>query len=183
MSYPRIHPEKGTGRTVSKVGHSVSTHADDVLRQTAKKADDILVREAAEKAAALRKSSQENIERAITAREVKRQAAIEAQKNTSNIVNHPSKKASRRAALRQAGMGKHGGREQLPDKPLRSGSRSPQGDPGVRTEVRSTDTGRTVHHDPYGHKANNIPPHYGVDTPGGTTHHTYPTTHNPQLNR
>ncbi|MDW6002749.1 RHS repeat-associated core domain-containing protein [Vibrio mangrovi] len=98
-------------------------------------------------------------------------------------VPHPSKKAARRAAERQAGMGKHGGREQLPDKPSRPGSRSPQGDPGVRTEVRSTDTGRTVHHDPYGHKKDNVPPHYGVDTPGSTTHHTYPSTHNPQNNR
>lgn len=72
--------------------------------------------------------------------------------------------------------------QQLPDQPLRPGSRSPQGDPGVRTEVRSTDTGRTVHHDPYGHKKDNIRPHYGVDGPGGTTHHTY-SNHDPQENR
>ena len=98
-------------------------------------------------------------------------------------VPHLSQKAARRAAERQAGMGKHGGKEQLPDQPLRPGSRSPQGDPGVRTEVRSTDTGRIVHHDPYGHKKDNVPSHYGVDTPGGTTHHTYPSPHNPQHNR
>lgn len=98
-------------------------------------------------------------------------------------MHHPSQKAARRAAERQAGMGKHGGRKQLPDQPSRPGSKEPQGDPGVRTEVSSIDTGRTVHHDPYGHKKDNIPPHYGVDTPGGTTHHTYPSTHNPQNNR
>ncbi len=80
-------------------------------------------------------------------------------------------------------MGKHGGRKALSDKPLRPGSSSPQGDPGVRTETRSLDTGLTVHHDPYGHKTGNILPHYGVKSPGGTTHHTYPTQHNPLNNR
>ena len=102
---------------------------------------------------------------------------------TADIVSHPSQRAARRAAERQAGMGRHGGREQLPDQPLRPGSRSPQGDPGVRTETRSTDTGRTVHHDPYGHRDGSIPPHYGVDGPDGTTHHTYPTSHDPRTNR
>jgi hypothetical protein len=39
----------------------------------------------------------------------------------------------------------------------------------------STDTGKIVHHDPYGHKDGNIDPHYGVDDPcGKTVHHTYP---------
>ena len=99
------------------------------------------------------------------------------------IIPHGSQRAARRAAEREAGMGRHGGRERLPDQPLRPGSRSPHGDPGVRTEVRSTDTGRTVHHDPYGHRADSIPPHYGVDGPSGTTHHTYPTRHNPLNNR
>ena len=80
-------------------------------------------------------------------------------------------------------MGKHGQRENLPDKPSRPGSKAPEGDPGVRTEVRSVDTGLTVHHDQYGHKKGNIGPHYGVDSPGGTTHHTYPTNHDPQNNR
>ncbi len=99
------------------------------------------------------------------------------------VIKHPSKKAARRAAQRDSGMGKHGGREILPDKPSRPGSKAPQGDPGVRTETRSTDTGKVVHHDPYGHKDGNIPPHYGVDSPSGTIHHTYPTTHDPQNNR
>jgi len=99
------------------------------------------------------------------------------------IIEHPSQKAARKAAQREAGMGKHGRRKKLPNKPLRPGSRSPQGDPGVRTEVQSADTGKIVHHDPYGHKVDNIGPHYGVDGPNGTTHHTYPTTHNPQWNR
>ena len=94
-----------------------------------------------------------------------------------------SEREARRAAEREAGMGKHGGREQLPDQPSRPGSRAPQGDPGVRTEVRSTDTGLTVHHDPYGHLDGNIPPHYGVDSPTGTTHFTYPSNNNPLLNR
>ena len=99
------------------------------------------------------------------------------------IVDHPSQSAARRAAEREAGMGKHGARTDSKEVDLRPGSRSPEGPPGVRTEVTSTDTGRTVHHDPFGHKSDNIPPHYGVDTPGGTTHHTYPSTHDPQLNR
>ena len=101
------------------------------------------------------------------------------------VVQHPSEWAARRAAEREAGMGKHGIREALPDEPLRPGSQAPTGDPGVRTQIRSPRTGRTVHHDPYGHKSGNIPPHYGVEGPGvqGTTHHTYPTTHDPRSNR
>jgi RHS repeat-associated protein len=99
------------------------------------------------------------------------------------IVEHPSERAARRAAEREAGMGKHGGRTEPRVVELRPGSRSPHGDPGVRTEVTSTDTGRTVHHDPCGHADGSIPPHYGVDTPGGTTHHTYPSTHDPSTNR
>jgi hypothetical protein len=84
-------------------------------------------------------------------------------------------------------MGKHGGRQQLPDQPLRPGSQSPTGERGVRTEVRSTDTGDVVHHDPYGTRYDDgtvTPPHYGVDRPGlPTVHYTYPTTHNPKTNR
>jgi len=100
-------------------------------------------------------------------------------------VAHPSQRAARRAAEREAGMGRHGGREILPDEDLRSGSKSPTGAPGIRRSVRSTDTGRTVHHDPYGHRHGNVPPHYGVDGPDidGTTHHTYPSTHDPSRNR
>ena len=105
--------------------------------------------------------------------------------DAGKIIHHPSERAARRAAERESGMGKHGGREQLPDQKLRPGSQAPQGDPGVRTEVRSTDTGRVVHHDPYGHRDGNIPPHYGVSGPGvnGTTHHTYPSQHDPSTNR
>jgi len=103
----------------------------------------------------------------------------------AKIVQHPSKRAARRAAEREAGMGKHGGREVLPQQELHPGSQAPQGPRGTRTEVRSTDTGNVVHHDPYGHKDGNIPPHYGVDHADGspTTHHTYPTTHDPETNR
>ncbi len=103
----------------------------------------------------------------------------------SRVVHHPSQRAARRAAEREAGMGRHGGREVLPDQPLRPGSQSPQGAPGSRTEVRSRDTGRTVHHDPYGHRDGGMPPHYGVEGPGmvGTTHHVYPTAHDPRTNR
>ncbi len=106
-------------------------------------------------------------------------------KELGRKVPHPSKRAARRAAEREAGMGKHGRREVLPDQPLRPGSQAPTGPRGTRTEVRSPETGRTVHHDPYGHKSGNIDPHYGVNGPGveGTTHHTYPTSHDPRLNR
>jgi RHS repeat-associated protein len=106
------------------------------------------------------------------------------------IVEHPSQRAARRAAEREAGMGRNGGRQQLPDQPLHPGSQSPEGPRGVRTEVQSTDTGRIVHHDPFGnHFADNpsqsVGPHYGVEGPGidGTTHHVYPTTHDTSLNR
>jgi RHS repeat-associated protein len=103
------------------------------------------------------------------------------------IVSHPSERAARRAAEREAGMGKHGRREELPPEDLDVGSRSPQGDPGQHTSYRSPDTGGVVHHDPYGHRFEDgtiIPPHYGAERPGHpTTHHTYPTTHDPKNNR
>jgi len=107
------------------------------------------------------------------------------------IVAHPSEAAAKRAAERQAGMGKHGGREILPPEPLAAGSRSPQGPIGEHTSVRSTDTGGIVHHDPFGHlivdkdgSTTIIPPHFGVELPGQpTVHHTYPTNHDPRTNR
>ena len=85
-------------------------------------------------------------------------------------------------------MGNHGLREPLPDEPLRPGSQAPSGPPGSHTLVRSPDTGRVVHHDPYGHACDDgsvIGPHYVVEGPGieGTTHHTYPSNHDPRLNR
>jgi len=84
-------------------------------------------------------------------------------------------------------MGKHGGRQQLPDQPLHPGSQSPTGKRGVRTEVQSTDSGDVVHHDPHGTRYDDgavTPPHYGVDRPGlPTVHHTYPSNHDPRTNR
>lgn len=106
-----------------------------------------------------------------------------ASKGGPQKIEHPSKSAARRAAEREAGMGRHGARENLPEQALRPGSQSPMGDPGVRTETKSPRTGRTVHHDPDGHKKDVIPPHYGVDGPNGTTHHTYPNGHDPRTNR
>jgi hypothetical protein len=113
--------------------------------------------------------------------------------NTGTIVGHPSQPAARRAADRDAGMGVHGGREELPDQPLRAGSQSPTGERGVRTETKSTDTGDVVHHDPYGTRYDDgtvTPPHYGVDrNPAGpragepAVHHTYPSDHDPTNNR
>ncbi len=104
-----------------------------------------------------------------------------------DIVEHSSERAARRAAEREAGMGRHGDRERLPNEPLAPGSQSPEGDPGERTIIRYPGTGRSVHHDRYGHRfpdGDTIPPHYGVDSPeGGTTHHTYPSDHDPGTNR
>jgi hypothetical protein len=87
-------------------------------------------------------------------------------------------------------MGKHGARERLPDQPLHPGSQAPEGPRGVRTEVRDPNTGRVVHHDPYGNYYKDSPsqsvgPHYGVEGPGldGTSHHTYPSTHDMSKNR
>ncbi|WP_081752883.1 polymorphic toxin-type HINT domain-containing protein [Kallotenue papyrolyticum] len=104
------------------------------------------------------------------------------------VVEHPSKRAARRAAEREAGMGKHGSREVLEPEEFNPGSRPPSGDPGKRQRVRSPETGRIVHHDPWGHKwpdGSTIPPHYGVDYPRSrpTTHHTYPSKHDPRKNR
>ena len=108
-------------------------------------------------------------------------------RETGEIAHHSSRSAARRAARREAGMGKHGGVEQLPDQPLRPGSQAPTGPRGTRTEVQSTDTGDIVHHDPYGTRYQDgsvTPPHYGVDRDGQpTTHHTYPSPHDPRTNR
>jgi RHS repeat-associated protein len=103
------------------------------------------------------------------------------------IIRHPSERAARRAAERDAGMGRHGAREALPAEKNAPGSQAPQGDPGVRTGSRSTDTGGTVHHDQNGHRfpdGQTIDPHYNSQYPGQPVqHHTYPTTHNPSTNR
>jgi RHS repeat-associated protein len=100
------------------------------------------------------------------------------------IVVHPSQRAAMRAAAREAGMGRHG-RRHVKTEPLHAGSRAPTGPRGVRTEATSPETGRTMHHDPYGHAEPEIGPHYGVSGPGidGTTHHVYPSTHAPATNR
>ena len=108
-------------------------------------------------------------------------------RETGEIAHHSSQSAARRAARREAGMGKNGGVEQLPDQPLRPGSQAPTGPRGTRTEVQSTDTGDIVHHDPYGTRYQDgsvTPPHYGVDRDGQPTiHHTYPSPHDPRTNR
>ena len=108
-------------------------------------------------------------------------------RETGEIAHHSSQSAARRAARREAGMGKHGGVEQLPDQPLRPGSQAPTGPRGTRTEVQSTDTGDIVHHDPYGTRYQDgsvTPPHYGVERDGQPTiHHTYPSPHDPRTNR
>jgi RHS repeat-associated protein len=98
-----------------------------------------------------------------------------------------TKRAARRAALRAAGIGKNGARQQLPPEPLRPGSQAPTGPPGTRTTVVDPQTGAKVHYDPWGHRlpdGTTIPPHYGVEIPGQPTKHfTWPTTHNPANNR
>jgi RHS repeat-associated protein len=107
------------------------------------------------------------------------------------IVRCPSKAAARRAADREAGIGKHGQREPLPPEPLRPLSRSPTGEPGMRESwtnpERPPHDRPTVHNDPYGHRfgdGSTIAPHYQVDHPTRpTVHFTYPSAHNPQLNR
>jgi RHS repeat-associated protein len=99
--------------------------------------------------------------------------------------SHPSQRAAMRAAQRDAGMGSHGARSTV-TVPLSPGSRSPQGAPGVRTEVTNPYNGQSYHHDPYGHnfEGQTIGPHYGVEkTSGETMHHLYPSDHDPTTNR
>lgn len=106
------------------------------------------------------------------------------------IIPHDTERQARRAAERDAGMGRHGPREERVED-YKPGSRSPAGDPGRRrvTENSSDPPGRrrSVEHDRYGHRfpdGSTIPPHYGSRTPGQPTrHHTYPSPHNPQNNR
>jgi hypothetical protein len=104
--------------------------------------------------------------------------------NEPEIVNHGSQRAARRAANRDAGIGKHGRSEPLADDEFRAGSRPAVGGPGTRKSWTNPDNGAVVHHDPWGHRDGAIPPHYGVEAPGRPTrHHTYPSDHDPRTNR
>jgi len=107
-----------------------------------------------------------------------------------HIVHHDSEAAARRAALREAGMPTSDTtRHNVSEVESRPGSQAPTGPRGTRTEISDTanPNGPTVHHDPYGHRfddGSTIPPHWGVDRPdGSTTHHTYPSDHDPSTNR
>ena len=105
-----------------------------------------------------------------------------------NSCELPSQGAAYRAAMRNSGIGANGARTEA-TVPLRPGSQSPTGAPGVRTEWTNPDNGAVVHHDPYGNyygpeSPNNIGPHYGVEFPNGPTEHfPYASNHNPSLNR
>jgi len=103
-----------------------------------------------------------------------------------DVVMHPSKRAARYAAQRDAGMGIHGDIIRTTED-FREGSR-PRGAAGDRHIMESSRTGIKVHHDPYGHKYSQtdlIGPHYGVDYPDdrSTMHHLYPSNHDPSTNR
>ena len=117
-----------------------------------------------------------------------------------HIVEHQSEAAARRAALRDANIPVGDpGRHAITQEESRPGSKSPMGDPGMRTEIRDSalpqQTAPAAHHDPFGHRIEDknpdgsttvttIPPHWGVDRPGGgTIHHTYPSDHDPNTNR
>jgi RHS repeat-associated protein len=102
------------------------------------------------------------------------------------IVGHSSESAARRAALREAGI--PAGTPPSRSVPSNPGSQAASGPRGARAEwdpVSDADVG--VHHDPNGHRFSDestIAPHYGVDNPRGpTTHHTYPSSVDPRLNR
>jgi hypothetical protein len=106
------------------------------------------------------------------------------------IIPHDTERQARRAAERDAGVGRHGPREERTE-PYNEGSQAPTGERGRRrvTDNTSDPPGRrrSVEHDEYGHRfpdGSTIPPHYGARTPGQPTrHHTYPSRHNPQNNR
>lgn len=102
-----------------------------------------------------------------------------------NVKEHPSKRAARKAAQREAGMGIHGESEELPETKFSLGSRPSDQQAGNRQTTRSVDTGGVVHHDPWGHlysDGSTMNPHYGAETSSGTTHHTYPSAHDPATN-
>jgi hypothetical protein len=95
-----------------------------------------------------------------------------------------SERAARRAAFRDAGIGKHGGCEYVP-REFNEGSRHAyKGTKQVRQRWKSIDTGKVVAHDRYGHKSNPFAgPHYNVYSRHGSTHYYYPSRHNPLTNR
>ena len=123
--------------------------------------------------------------------------------NQRSRMNHTihcaSQRAARRAAQRKAGMGIHGARHPVHTQRAKPGSQAPEtarayghitGDRGNRTEVKCKETGRVVHHDPWGHRFGqgscNITSHYGVEVTEGGKHTTYHFTygnHDPAENR
>jgi RHS repeat-associated protein len=100
-------------------------------------------------------------------------------------ITHGSERAARRAAEREAGMGKHGSRTSV-DEPYNPGSQNPSGPRGTRERTRSDDTGSIVARDDNGHNfpGEPVPPHYNVNHPNGKeTRHYYPRDHDPRTNR
>jgi hypothetical protein len=123
---------------------------------------------------------------AVTRAERRVADAVEAASRTPTVVAHPSQRAARRAALRQAGV--PAGTPPSRRVPSRPGSQAASGPRGERTEWSPVSDGNVgVHHDPNGHlfpDGSTIPPHYGVDIPGGSTvHHVYPSPIDPRFNR
>lgn len=98
----------------------------------------------------------------------------------------PSKRAARRAAFREAGIGKHGQSKYISGKYLNKGSRHPfKGSKQIRHTWKSPRTGRRIVHDKWGHNGNTFAhSHYGMyDIDGSEIRYYYPTRWNPLNNR
>lgn len=95
----------------------------------------------------------------------------------------PSERAARRAAYRDAGIGKHGGKTPL-DEYLNSGSKHPYGGNKQSRNSWLSEKGNKVAHDKYGHKSNpTAKPHYNVYFKDGRDYHYYyPTDYDPSIN-
>ncbi len=92
---------------------------------------------------------------------------------------YETERAARRAAFRDAGIGKNGARI-ASEEEFKVGSRNSRGKTEPRKVWKSPDTKKTVAHDKYGHKNPLQSPHYNVyDTTGRSTHYYYPSKYLP----
>ena len=98
-------------------------------------------------------------------------------REAARIVYCDSQRAARRAAMRLAGIGKHGRREVLAPDNFRPGLLPKRGRAKPRVGYENPANEAKVYHDRYGHTypdGTTMPPHWQVEMGGEITHFVYP---------
>ncbi|MCF2946471.1 polymorphic toxin-type HINT domain-containing protein, partial [Paenibacillus tarimensis] len=95
----------------------------------------------------------------------------------------PTERAAKRAAYRDAGIGKHGKRKPVHEQ-LNPGSRHPHKSSNQTRDAWLSEKGHKVAHDRYGHKDPFDTPHFNVYFKDGRNYHYYyPSSYNPSRNK